>query len=221
MERITLKAEKRPEAGKGAARTLRRGSMIPAVLYRAGGSLPIKLQKPELIKFLKQTSGEMVIVNLQFPEGETRLALLKDYQVDPVRRELLHTDFFEVSLKEAIKVTVAVHIKGEPIGIKRDGGILTHGVSQIEVECLPDQVIGHVDVDVSPLGAGQSLHVSDIKLPEGMKVLTHKEEAIAIVSLPSKAEEAAPAAAAAEGAAAEPEVIKKGKEKEEAAPAKK
>ncbi|MDA8169894.1 MAG: 50S ribosomal protein L25 [Nitrospiraceae bacterium] len=214
MERITIQAEKRAEVGKGAARTLRGKDVVPAVLYRAGGSLPIKIKRAELLRFLHQTSGEQVVVNLTFPEGETRLALVKDFQVDPVNRELLHTDFFEVSLQETIKVTMAVHIVGEPIGVKRDGAILQHGISEIDVECLPDRIMGHVDVDVSELGAGHSLHVRDIKLPEGIKVLTPASEVVALVALPSKVEEAAPAAAAE---AAEPEVIKKGgKEKEEA-----
>lgn len=215
MERISLKVEKRSETGKGAARTLRGTSVIPAVLYRAGSALPIKINKPDIMRLLQQTSGEQVIVNLEFPEGETRLALLKDYQVDPINRQLLHTDFFEVSLQETLKVTMAVHIVGEPIGVKRDGGILQYGISQVEVECLPDNITGHVDVDVSGLATGHSLHVSDITFPEGMKVLTPMDEVVAIVTLPAKVEEVvAPAAVVA--APAEPEVAKKGKEKEEA-----
>jgi len=212
VERITINARKRDSAGKGAARSLRRNNSIPAVLYREGKSVPIKLDKGELIRFLHQTAGEQVVVNLAFPDGESRLALVKDYQVDPVKRELLHTDFFEVSLQEAIKVVVAVHAVGEPIGIKRDGGILQHGIAEIEVECLPDQIPGHIDLDVSGLGAGQSVHVADLKLAEGLKVLTPAGEVIATVIIPAKVEEvvAAPVAEAVE-----PEVIKKGKPGEE------
>ncbi len=209
MERSSIKAEKREVSGKGFARSLRRKGMIPGVMYREGNSLPIQLNKPELIKFLHRSGGEQVIVNLAFPDGENRLALVKEYQVDPVNRELLHTDFFEVSLKEPIKVVAAVHIVGEPIGIKRDGGALQYGISEIEIECLPDSIPGHINVDVSALGAGDSIHVRDISLPEGIRVLTHGEEAIAIVTLPRE-EEAAPGAAAAE-----PAVINKGKEKAE------
>ncbi|MDA8085185.1 MAG: 50S ribosomal protein L25 [Nitrospiraceae bacterium] len=213
MERISIKAERRETSGKGVARSLRRRGVIPAVLYREGSSLPIQLDKAELGRFLHRSGGEQVIVNLAFPGGESRLALVKDYQVDPVNRELLHTDFFEVSLKEMIKVVAAIRITGEPIGVKRDGGALQYGVSQIEIECLPDSIPGHIEVDVSGLGAGHSLHVRDLSLPEGIKVLTPAEEVIASVAVPKAEEEVAPAAAAAE--AAEPEVIKKGKEKEE------
>ncbi len=210
MEKTSIKAEKREVSGKGIARSLRRKGLIPGVMYREGKSLPIQLDKPELVRFLHRSGGEQVIVNLQFPDGESRLALVKNYQVDPVNRELLHTDFFEVSLKETIKVVAAIHIMGEPIGVKREGGALQYGVSQIEIECLPDRIPGHINVDVSELGAGHSIHVRDLVLPEGIKVLTHGEEVVATVALP-KEEEAAAAAAET----AEPEVIKKGKEKEE------
>lgn len=213
MERISIKAEKREIAGKGAARSLRRKGIIPGVLYREGSSLPIQLDKAELGRFLHRSGGEQVIVNLTFPGDENRLALVKDYQVDPVRRELLHTDFFEVSLKETIKVVAVIRISGEPIGVKRDGGALQYGIAQVEVECLPDSIPGHIGVDVSGLAAGQSLHVRDLNLPEGVKVLTPLEEVVATVTAPA-AEEAAAAATAAE--TTEPEVIKKGKEKEEA-----
>ena len=209
MEKTSIKAEKREVSGKGIARSLRRKGLIPGVIYREGKSLPIQLDKPELLRFLHRSGGEQVIVNLQFPDGDNRLALVKNYQVDPVNRELLHTDFFEVSLKETIKVVAAVHIMGEPIGVKMEGGALQYGISQIEIECLPDNIPGHINVDVSELGAGHSIHVRDLSLPEGVKVLTHGEEMIATVALP-KEEEAAPSAAPAE-----PEVIKKGKEKEE------
>lgn len=210
MEKTSIKAEKREVSGKGIARSLRRKGLIPGVMYREGKALPIQLDKPELVRFLHRSGGEQVIVNLQFPDGESRLALVKDYQVDPVNRELLHTDFFEVSLKENIKVVAAIHIVGEPIGVKRDGGALQYGVSQIEIECLPDKIPGHINVDVSGLGAGHSIHVRDLSLPEGIKVLTHGEEVVATVALPKEEEAAAPTAETAE-----PEVIKKGKEKEE------
>ena len=96
MERITITVEKREETGKGVARSLRRNYMIPAILYRGGDSLPIKIPKKEITQFINTTSGEQVMVNLQFKDGENKLALMKDYQVDPTNRELLHVDFFEI-----------------------------------------------------------------------------------------------------------------------------
>lgn len=211
MERITLNVEKRETTGKGAARSLRREDVIPAVLYRGGNAVSIKVGKKELAKFINTTAGEQVILDLQFKDGEKKLALMKDYQVDPVRRELLHTDFYEVSLTEEIKVTVHVLTTGEPIGVKRDGGILQIALREIEIECLPDRIPGHVSVDVSKLEIGKSIHVSDLSLGEGIEVITDKDEVIATVISP-KVEEVAATAAATE--AAEPEVVKKGKKEE-------
>jgi large subunit ribosomal protein L25 len=219
MERISIQAEKREGSGKGAARSLRRAGKVPATLYRAGEAQSIQLSRKELSRLVNSVAGEQVMVDLQFTDGEKKLALLKDFQVDPIRSELLHTDFFEVSLTETVRVTVHVATKGEPIGVKRDGGILQHPIREIMIECLPDKIPGKIEVDISKLEVGQSLHVSDLKLEEGVKVLTDPGEVI--VNVVAAVEEvAAPVAeVAAAPAAAEPEVIKKGKKEEEAAAA--
>lgn len=215
MKRTTLKVEKREDSGKGCARGLRREGTIPAVLYRAGGSMPVKLAGKELSLFISRTAGEQVIVSLEFSDG-TRQAIVKDYQVDPVVGNLLHVDFQEILATEVIKVNVHVIVKGEPIGVKRDGGMLQHGLREIEIECLPDKIPGHISVDVSDLTIGHSIHVSDLKLEDGVKVLTEPEEVIASV-ITVKEEATAPAEAEAAVAVAEPEVIKKGKKPEEEA----
>jgi large subunit ribosomal protein L25 len=211
MERVTLGVEKREKSGKGGARSLRRSGIIPAILYKSGNSLPVQLSGKELSKFISKTAGEQVIVNLQFPD-DTKQAIVKDYQIDPVMGNLLHVDFQEISATEAIRVTVHVVIKGEAIGVKRDKGILQYGLREIEIECLPDKIPGHIDVDVTNLGLGQSVHVRDLKLGEGIKVLTDPDEVLVTVTA-VKEEVAAPVAAPAE--TVEPEVIKKGKKEEE------
>ena len=216
MERITINAEKREETGKGAARSLRRNDIVPGILYRGGGSLPIKLPKKEVMQFINTTSGQQVMVNLHFSDGESKLALIKEFQVDPIRRELLHADFFEVSLTEKLKVNVHISVTGEPIGVKRDSGILQYHLREIEIECLPDKVPGHVDIDASGLEIGQALHVRDLKLGEDIKVITDPGEVIVNVIAPL-VEAAAPAEEAAPAEAAEPEVAKKGKKEEEKA----
>jgi large subunit ribosomal protein L25 len=218
MERITLNVQKREEKGKGAARSLRRGMMIPAILYRGGGSLPIKIPKKEISQFINTTSGEQVMVNLQFAEGDHKLALIRDYQVDPTKREMLHVDFFEVSLTEKVRVSVHVTTTGEPVGVKRDKGILQNLLREIEVECLPDNIPGHIKIDISGLEIGQSFHVGNLNLGEDVKILTDGSEVIANIIAPL-VEEAAPAEVATPEAA-EPEVIKKGKKEEEAAESK-
>lgn len=212
MEKVSLAAEKREEHGKGAARTLRRAGMIPAVLYREGKAQSIKLNRKDLAKLINTVAGEQVMVDLNFTDGDRKLALLKNFQVDPLKRELLHTDFFEVSLTEKIRITVHVATVGEPIGVKRDAGILQHALREIEIECLPDNIPGKIEVDISKYEIGQSLHVSDLKLGEGIKVITDPHDVIITVITPVV--EAAPAAEGAEVAAAEPEVAKKGKKEE-------
>jgi large subunit ribosomal protein L25 len=211
MERLSIQAEKREVQGKGSARSLRREDMIPAVLYRGGNAQSIKLARKELSKLINTISGEQVIVDLHFADGQKKLALLKDYQVDPVSRELLHTDFFEVSLTETIRVTVHVVTVGEPVGVKRDAGILQHVLREVEIECLPEKIPGKIDFDISKLELGQSVHVSDLKFEEGIKVLTDPGDVIVTVIAPA-AEEVPVAEAAV--AAVEPEVVKKGKKEE-------
>lgn len=218
MERLTISVQKREEVGKGASRSLRRENMIPAVIYRGGDSQPIKFSKKELLHFMNSTAGQQVMVNLQFGDGSNRLALMKDYQVDPAKGDLLHVDFFEVSLTEKVKVPVHVTIVGESVGVKRDGGILQYLLREIEVECLPDKIPGYVKLDISSLEIGQSLHVSDIKLEGEVRILTDPDGVIVNVVAPA-VEEVAPAveevAALAEPEITEPEVIKKGKKEEE------
>ena len=216
MERLSIVAEKREEQGKGAARSLRRNGMVPAVLYRGGGSQSIKLVKKDLAKLINTMSGEQVMVDLQFNDGEKKLALLKDYQIDPIRGELLHTDFFEVSLTEEVRIPIHVTTTGEPIGVRRDGGILQHTLREVMIECLPDKIPGKTVVDISALEVGQSIHVSDLKFEEGIKVLTDPNDVI--VTVVEAVVEAAPVAAEAVAevaAPAEPEVAKKGKKEEE------
>jgi large subunit ribosomal protein L25 len=216
MERITITVARREEKGKGAARSLRRNEMIPAVIYRGGDSLPIKIPKKEITQFINTTAGEQTMVSLKFAEGESKLALMKEFQVDPVKRELLHADFFEVSLTEKVKISVHVSTVGEPIGVKRDGGLLQHVLREIEIECLPDKIPGHIKADISKLEIGQSFHVGDIDLGADVRILTDSDEVIANIVAPI-VEEAAPAEVAAAPATAEPEVVKKGKKEEEAA----
>ena len=212
MERVILNAEERERTGKGAARSLRRKGLIPAVLYRGGTSMPIQLDKKELTRFIHATGGEHAMVRLQFQGGEHRLVLMKDYQVDPVRGDLLHTDFFEVSLSEEVRVTVGITTTGEPIGVKRDGGILQYGIREIEIQCLPDNMPRHIEIDVSHMEIGKSIHVSDLTLGEGIRVFTEPGELVVTVTAPAVEE----AAAAPITEVVEPELIKKGKKEEEA-----
>lgn len=209
MERVTLDVEKRDKIGKGGARSLRRSGVVPAVLYRGGNSQPLQLSGKALTQFISKTGGEKVLVNLKFPD-DTKQAIVKDYQIDPVMSNLLHVDFQEISATETLRVMVHVSVKGEAIGVKRDGGMLQHGIREVEIECLPDKIPGHIDIDVANLTIGHSIHVKDVKFEEGIRVITDPDELLASV-ISVKEEIAAPVEAA------EVEVIKKGKKPEEAA----
>lgn len=209
MQRLTLSVKKREKVGKGVARRLRRAGFIPGVVYRAGESMPIELSAKDFSHFISKTAGEQVLVNLDF-SGDMKQALLKDYQIDPLKGSLLHADFLEVSSNETVRVMVHIVITGEAIGVKRDNGVMQYGLREVEIECLPDNIPGHIDVDVSNLGVGQSIHVGDLKLGEGIEILTDPDELI--VTITALKGEAVTMATETPAEAAEPEVIaKKGK----------
>jgi len=212
MDRVTLHAEIRKATGKGVARSLRRQGYIPAVIYRAGKSLPLQIKRDDIVKFINSTRGEQVMIDLKLNDGSTKLSFLKEYQVDPVKGQLLHVDFFEVSLKEKVRVYVTVTLIGEPIGVKKEDGVLEQILNEIEIEALPDKIPPHIEVDVSELHAGDAIHVEDLALPEGVKCLNDPKDVIATVVKAATVEEAEEEAAEE---VEEPEVIGKGKKEQE------
>jgi large subunit ribosomal protein L25 len=214
MEKILVKADRRPELGKGGARSLRRAGMIPAVVYSGGNSMPIKVQGKQMTKLIYSGGGEHALITIELNEDGAKTSehpvLVKDYQRDPLSEDLLHIDFMEVSLEKVVKVTVRVEIVKQPVGIKM-GGIMQHRLREVEVECLPTQIPDSFEVNAESVEIGDSLHVSDLHIPEGVKIVTDPSEVILLVSAPA-AEEAPPVEAAA-AAPAEPELVKtKGKE---------
>ncbi len=219
MEKILLKAEKRPETGKGSARSLRRSDMLPAIIYSAGKSTPIKLNRKEIVKLISTGVGEHALINIELTGDKTKKvthpSLIKEYQTDPVSNELLHVDFFEVSLKDKIKINIPVVLVKEPVGVKQ-GGILQHHIREVQIECLPTQIPDGIDVDVELLEIGNSLHVSDLEPQEGIKIITDPHELILSVVAPV-VEEVEPEEVEEEEGAEEPELVKgKGKEEGEA-----
>ncbi|HAK60755.1 MAG TPA: 50S ribosomal protein L25, partial [Nitrospiraceae bacterium] len=139
MEKIELTAQVRDKAGKGIARGLRRDAKIPAVLYSHGNSMPLAMGHKDITKVLNTEGGEHALITLRLEgakDAAERLALIKDYQVDPINGSPIHVDLMEVALNEEVRVSVSVHITGSSLGVK-EGGILQHGVRELEVECLP------------------------------------------------------------------------------------
>ncbi|MBL7092069.1 MAG: 50S ribosomal protein L25/general stress protein Ctc [Candidatus Omnitrophica bacterium] len=215
MEKINLKAKLREELGKEAVKKLRAQGLIPAVVYKGRNSLNIKVPSKDFLEVIHTKAGENVVVNLQIESKKLpRTAIIKETQYHPVRGNVLHVDFNEISLTEVLTVKVPIAVKGEAQGIK-EGGVLEHALWEIEVECLPTQIPENIPVDVSPLKIGDSILVKDLQLPGGVKVLSDPETTVVSLAVPRAEEEEV---AKPEEEAVEPEVImeKKPEEEEEA-----
>ncbi len=213
MEKIIVKADKRPEIGKGGARSLRREGLLPAIVYADGNSTPVKINLKEMTKLIYSGVGEHSLITIQLNDdgGKTseHPVLVKDYQRDPVSEDLLHVDFLQVPLDKLITVSVALEIAKKPIGIKM-GGIMQRRLREIEVECLPTQIPEKIEINAESIQIGQSYHVSDLSEMEGVKILSDPSEVILTVTAPVIEE----VPEEEEEAAAEPELVK-GKGKEE------
>jgi large subunit ribosomal protein L25 len=218
MEKVNLKAELREGTGKGTARELRRKGKIPAIIYKGGKSTPLMIDRKDILSILSSRAGEHALINLQIGGGKEKIAIIRDYQLDPVKGDILHADFFEISLKEKIKMTIPVFIVGkEPVGVKSKGGILQHIMRDVEIEGLPTMIPERLEVDASNLDVGDSIRVSDLAVKEGLRVLADVDEVIVSIVPPiseGKLEEIL-TAAAAPPEMKEPELVKKPKEVEE------
>lgn len=212
MATVDLQGELRTRVGKQVAKQLRRAQRIPAVVYGGqGGPVPVAVNPQALLAALE--SGENTLINLSLSGGATpqiSLVILKELQRDPVKGRPLHADFQAISMERKIRVEVPVVLDGVPIGVKDKGGILEHVLRQLAVECLPINIPEKFLVDVSGLDIGNALHVRDVPVAEGIRILDDGGRVLASVSAPAAEEVAAPV----EEAAAEPEVVGK-KEKEE------
>ncbi|RJP27993.1 MAG: 50S ribosomal protein L25 [Candidatus Omnitrophota bacterium] len=215
MEEIFLDAEIRTQLGKIGVKKLRATSVIPAVIYGEGkDSKAIGIPKKQLLTLVHQHRLENLVINLKIKDENklrSKTCLIKDIQYDPVQGDIIHVDFNEISLTKSIKVNVPVVAKGEAVGVKQEGGSLEHIMWEIEIECLPTKIPEKIEVDVTPLKIGDSIHVKDIILPPDIKVITPLESVVISVSEPMKEEAPVEEIEGAE-AAKEPEVIKEKKE---------
>jgi len=219
----TLEAVKREGRGKNEANRLRASGKIPAVVYgsRAEGKVaegvPVSVDPKQVLRILHSESGANTLITLRVEGNSEARVMVKEYQLDPITHQLLHADFYQLALDKAITVTVPVTLKGEPKGVKQQGGLLDFVTREIQVQCLPTEIPEHIDIDVSEMMLNQSIRVRDLAQDSKWKAVTPPDTMIVHVVMP-KAEESAQAATV-EGApaAAEPEVIKKGKTEEEKA----
>jgi large subunit ribosomal protein L25 len=220
---ITVTAEVRASRGKNEARRTRSAGNIPAVVYGAfQDAVSIAVNPKELNRIIRSSTGLNTIFNLSIAGGETTPVMVVDQQVDPLKGHLLHADFKRIDLTKRIKITVPVHTEGEAAGVKVQGGLLEVISRAIEIECLPDEIPEGFTVNVTELMIGQSKRASDVALAGSMKLISAPDSVIAHVVAMRAEEVVAPVEGAVEGAvpaagaAAEPEVIKKGKKEEEA-----
>ena len=210
MDRLQVKALVRNNKGKGAARKIRAQGEVPAVVYGVGlDPLPLTVNLHEFDKALKDIEGTSVLIDLDIDGKETLAVMLRDFQVDIISRKFRHLDFQKVDLKKKFKLEVPIHLVGIAPGVK-EGGILEHIRRTLEIRCLPAGIPQSIDVDISALNIGDTIHLHDLKLPEGVEVAFTSDVTIAAVVAPAEEkEEVVPG----EEGAAEPEVI--GEKKEE------
>ena len=218
-KQVKLKAEPRPDVGRSAVRKLRARGFIPAVIY--GGNdkpQPLQVSARDINAMMSQASGENVLVELEIgDDGQSRTALVQEVQHSPVGGEIRHVDFQAISMDQMIEAEVPLEPVGTAVGVKTFGGLLDQSLRTLTIECLPADLPDRITVDVSQLNVGDSIHVREIQLPQGVTPKVQLDLTAFSVLAPMVEEE--PVAAEAEVAAAEPEVITEKKEEGEAAAA--
>ncbi len=222
----TLEAVKRDSRGKNEARRLRAAGRIPGVLYGAqkegeiGSNVPVAVDPKPLLRILHSGSGVNTLITLKVDgEGDSRV-LVKDFLLDPVTHAMLHADFVRVNMDRRITVTVPVLIKGEPRGVKLEGGVLDFVHREIELESLPLEIPNAIEIDVTDLGLNDAVYVRDVAAGQKWLPISEPDMMLVHVITPRVEEVVAETAVVAPVASgAEPEVIKKGKTDKEDAPA--
>ena len=215
MASASLSAEARTETGKGVARKLRSAGRVPAVVYgHAREPQALSLGTRELEKLLSSISTGSTVVELSLGGAITK-TLIREVQRHPFKKQILHVDFQELVAGEKVTVEIPLVFVGTPEGVRLSGALLEQILHSIEVLVDPANIPNHIDVDVTNLAMGHSLHVSELPVPPGLEVLTEQDATVCAVVAPRAVVEETPAEAAVE-APAEPELIRKPKEEEEA-----
>jgi len=213
-EEITIKAKVREGRGKNDARRVRRAGLVPITVYGGGGeTVAAAALLSELAAVLRSEAGRNTIFTLDVEGIGPSEVMFHDRQIDPVRGRLVHADFTRLVKGQKIEVTVPLHLVGEPVGVREEQGVLEQIMRELEIRCEPREIPDAIDVDVSNLGVHDVIHVSDIPVGENIEILTDPDSVVATVGIVKEEPVAAPVVE--EEAAAEPEVIAKGKKEEE------
>ena len=202
-----LKAHTRKRSGSGALNSLRKEGLIPAVVYgKTQDAFNVRLNRKEVETVLHHSAAEQILVNLTIEDlNQTVLALIQDVQHNPLTDAITHLDFHAIREDEIIHANIPLELVGEAVGVK-SGGLLEHLIHNLQIKCLPKDLPEVIQVDVSALELNGSLHIRELKLPEGVKAVAHGEVMVAMVSEPKVAAEVAAteAAPAADAKAAAP-----------------
>jgi large subunit ribosomal protein L25 len=219
MATASLSATRRTDTGKGNARSLRRDGQIPAVIYgHAREAQPLAVSARDLEKLLSHISADNTVVEIAIDGGTSR-ALIREIQRHPFKRAILHIDFQELVAGEKMTVRVPIRLLGTPAGVRLGGGIIDHTLRELTISVDPAHMPNQIEIDITDLELGGSIHVSAVKVPDGVTVLDEPGAAVVVIATPRAAVEAV--VAEAEPTSAEPEVIRAKKPEEGAEPEKK
>jgi len=236
MAEVVVAKPREGKFNKNAARRVRAAGKIPAVLYGSGRDpVAVEVDPKQISRILYSETGHNTILDVEVAGQPVTKAMIVDFQREPIKDKLIHIDLKRIALDKVLRARVRVKLLGIPIGVKTEGGVLDQVLREVEIECLPADIPGHIDVDVSELGMHQVLRVSGLPHSDKVKYLTAEDATVAhvvtireeVVAAPETVEGAAVAvpgaapAAGEAGAPTEPEVIKKGKGDAEAPAAKK
>jgi large subunit ribosomal protein L25 len=218
MATVSFSSTARHATGKRAARTLRSKGQIPAVIYGHGREpQALSLNARDLDKLLGHIQAESTVIEVSVG-GTTAKTLIREIQRHPIKRQILHVDFQALVAGEKVTVNIPIVLTGVAEGVRLDGGVLDQTLRELEIEVDPSNIPDRIEIDVTNMVIGDSLHVSDLKVPAGVEALNDPETSVAVLAAPRAVIEEVPAAEAVEGAAegaAEPEVIGKGPSEED------
>ncbi|HVT58771.1 MAG TPA: 50S ribosomal protein L25 [Thermoanaerobaculia bacterium] len=218
MSDMTIEVQHRSQTGTNSNRRLRVQGKIPAVVYGGGKeSLPIHIDRKTLLELIKAAGSDNAIFLLKLADtGKERHAMIRDLQVDPISREILHVDFQRVVMTEKLRVQVPIELVGTAYGVKTEGGMLDFVTREAHIECLPGDIPKRLELDVTALHIGQHLTTGDLVLPKGVELLDEADRVlVSLTHAKVEAEPEAPAAVEVAATPEEPEVVKRGKTEEE------
>ncbi|WP_022854670.1 50S ribosomal protein L25/general stress protein Ctc [Thermodesulfobacterium thermophilum] len=193
MRQVSLSAVKRDKTGKECAKKLRKQGLIPAIVYGHNfDPVSISVKANELESILHKYKGETLLFNLEVQNGENQRiqAILKDYQLHPVTDKIIHLDFVAIKEGETVSIDVPLEFVGRPVGLTK-GGVIEIFMHDLTVECLPSNIPDKIQVEISNLDLGDVLHVKDIRVPEGVKVLDNPEDTVITIVAEGGEEEGA------------------------------